>query len=144
MPQFSKSSKDRLATCDHRLQEVMNHVITKFDVSILCGVRGKEDQEEAFKNGFTKVHYPNSRHNKTPSQAVDALTCPVTWEDLKGLTPDELRRAYVLASQAHVAGYIRGYAAAKGIDITWGGDWNRNGKLETIEFMDIPHYQVEG
>ena len=39
MPRYSQRSKDRLATCDRRMQEIMNEVIKHFDVTIVHGWR---------------------------------------------------------------------------------------------------------
>ena len=42
MPRYSKKSKQRLASCDKRLQDVFNEVIKHVDCSILEGHRSKE------------------------------------------------------------------------------------------------------
>ena len=44
MPKFGKRSKERLATCDERLQEVFNEVIKFVDCSVLEGHREQERQ----------------------------------------------------------------------------------------------------
>lgn len=142
MPVFSDSSKKRLGECDSRLREVMNFVIRYFDFSILCGHRDKEDQEIAFNEGNTKVHYPNSRHNSAPSEAVDAVPYPIIWEDLKGMTPEQIKQTQIYAAQCYFAGFVRGVGAVKGIEITWGGDWNNNGKIEPGDCWDRPHFEI--
>ena len=43
MPAFSQRSKDRLATCHPDLQRVMNKVVERYDISIICGHRGEEE-----------------------------------------------------------------------------------------------------
>lgn len=50
---------------------------------VLCGHRGKEDQESAVVRGTSKQHWPNSKHNTTPAQAVDLAPLPINWEDIK-------------------------------------------------------------
>ena len=77
MPRFGKRSKERLATCDTRLQEVFNEVIKYVDCSILEGHRDKERQNQLHVEGKTKVKYPNGRHNSSPSNAVDVTPYPV-------------------------------------------------------------------
>ena len=145
MPKFSQTSLDRLATCDPRLQEVANRVIGIVDFTILCGARGKEDQEKAFAEGNTKVHFPNSYHNKTPSQAFDAMPCPISWDDpFEGLTDEQKKRVLYYGTQCHLAGLFRGVAYEKGYNLTWGGDWNRNGVMEPGDGWDRPHIQNEG
>ena len=39
MPKFGKQSLDRLATCDERIQKVMNEAIKHIDIVILYGYR---------------------------------------------------------------------------------------------------------
>ena len=83
MPSFSKSSKDKLATCDPRLQKVFNEVIKHWDCTIIFGFRGKEKQNELFnaKPKRSKKRWPNSKHNSSPAKAIDAAPYPVDWED---------------------------------------------------------------
>ena len=72
--------------------------------------------------------YPNSKHNKLPSKAVDVAPYPIDWND-----PD---RFY------HFAGYVRGIAEGMGIKIRWGGDWNGNFDLKDQNFYDLPHFEL--
>ena len=44
MPRFGKRSRERLATCDERLQKVFNEVINYVDCSVLEGHRGERKQ----------------------------------------------------------------------------------------------------
>ena len=84
MPRYSKKSKERLASCDKRLQRVFKEVIKYVDCSILEGYRNKERQNKLYDEGRTKVKYPNGRHNISPSKAVDVTPYPVDWEDREG------------------------------------------------------------
>ena len=71
MPKFGRSSRERLATCDDRLQKVFNEVIKYIDCSVLEGHRGEERQNKLCDEGKSKVRYPDGRHNANPSNAVD-------------------------------------------------------------------------
>jgi len=82
MPYFSKISKARLATCHPDLQRLFTEVIKEYDCAILCGYRTEKDQEEAFLNGSSNAHWPDSPHNKKPSIAVDARPCPLDWGNI--------------------------------------------------------------
>lgn len=82
MPTFSKSSKERLATCHPDLQAVCNELIKQYDFSVLCGRRGEKEQNEAYKKGTSNVRFPNSAHNKTPSLAVDIAPYPIDWNNI--------------------------------------------------------------
>ena len=121
MPTFSKSSAEKLATCDKRLQRVFNRVIQIVDCSILCGFRNQADQDKAFADGFSKLKWPHGKHNKTPSLAVDAMRYPIDWKDEEG------NRAF--------AQLVKEAAAAEGVEIIWGGDWK--------SFPDPDHYEVK-
>ena len=122
---FSDISLKRLSTCKKELQEIMNEAIkqTEIDFTIVCGYRGKAEQDEAYFNGFSMVKWPNSRHNKYPSGAVDI--CPyyngcLQWEDVTAFE--------------YLAELIKTVSADIGYDIEWGGDWEN--------FVDMPHFQL--
>jgi hypothetical protein len=117
MPKFGKRSKERLATCDKKLQEVFNEVIKHVDCSVLEGHRGQERQDKLFEEGKTKVKYPNGRHNANPSRAVDITPYPVDWDD-------------------------RGIAKSMGINLRWGGDWDQDFQVMDNKFDDFPHFEI--
>ena len=73
MPLFSQTSKARLSTAHPDLQRLFNEVVKHWDCTIVCGHRGKEEQDKAFAEGKSKVKWPNGRHNKLPSLAVDVM-----------------------------------------------------------------------
>lgn len=81
---WGNTSKARLEQCDPRLQLICNELLKKcgFDLTITCGYRGKEEQEQMFKEGKSKAHFGQSKHNTMPSKAVDIVPYPVNW-DLK-------------------------------------------------------------
>ena len=54
MPKFSKRSLDNLATADIRLQNLFNEVIKFYDCTVICGHRGKEDQDRAYREKKSK------------------------------------------------------------------------------------------
>lgn len=81
---YSERSKKRLAECHPDLQRIFNELIKIMDVSILCGYRGEEEQNEAFEQGNSQLKYPDSKHNKIPSLAVDASPYPIDWNDTEG------------------------------------------------------------
>ena len=128
MSSYSQVSRDRLATCDDRLQRVFNEVIKHRDCSILCGHRGQAEQDEALRAGKSKLGWPKSNHNTLPSKAVDAAPYPVDWSD---------------RDRFHVfGGFVLGIAASMGITLRWGGDWNGNGTNRDQTFHDLPHFEV--
>jgi hypothetical protein len=128
MPKFGEKSLAQLDTCDVKLQEVFNEVIKKVDCSVLEGRRGKDRQNALFKEGKTKVTFPNGRHNASPSRAVDVVPYPIDWDD---------RERFHL-----FAGFVLGVAYQKGIKLRWGGDWNINWFVDDNKFDDFPHFEL--
>jgi len=129
MPSFSKGSQRILLTCDKRLQSLMNACIEETDFSIICGTRGKKEQDAAYAAKLTKLKYPHSKHNRLPSMAVDIAPYPIDWQDVqrfKDLAKIVLRKAKEMK-----------------IPIRWGGDFNCNG-IEDDSFVDMPHYEIRG
>ena len=58
-----------------KLTEWFNYFKEKYpEMHTSCVYRGKEDQDNDYKTGVSKLQYPDSYHNKTPSQAIDIFT----------------------------------------------------------------------
>jgi len=129
MPYFGKKSKERLDTCDNNLQKVFNEVIKHVDCSVLEGHREKDRQNKLFEEGKTKVKYPNGRHNRQPSSAVDVTPYPVDWKDRE--------------RQTLFAGFVIGVASQMGINLRWGGDWDQDFQVVDNRFDDFPHFELK-
>ena len=129
MPSFGKTSKQRLATCDQQLQDVMNEVIKHWDCTVLEGHRSEEKQNDYFKNGKSKVQYPNSKHNVLPSRAVDIVPYPVDWNDWN--------RFYAFM------GYVMATADSMGITLRSGLDWDGDKEFKDQSFNDAPHFELK-
>ena len=128
MPRFGKRSKKRLASCDERLIHLFEEVVKYFDCSVIQGHRGREDQNRAFDEGKSKLRYPDGKHNAVPSRAVDVAPYPIDWEDR-----DRFH---------YFAGFVLGTARQMGIDVRWGGDWDRDTKTKDNRFADLPHFEL--
>jgi hypothetical protein len=133
MNNFSLISAQRLATCDPRLQRLMNEVLQIIDITIVCGHRSKDEQEKAFNERRTKLHWPNSKHNSLPSKAVDIAPYR---KDIKGIDWNGIQEFIYLA------GIVQGVAKKMGYEIRWGGDWNSNFVLSDETFRDFPHFEI--
>ena len=129
MPKFGRKSRERLSTCDSKLQKVFNEVIKHVDCSILEGHRDKDRQNKLYEEGKTKVKYPNGRHNRQPSSAVDVTPYPVDWEDRE--------------RQTLFAGFVIGVASQMGLNIRWGGDWDQDFQVVDNRFDDFPHFELK-
>lgn len=130
MPRFGKRSKESLATCDKRLQEVFNEVIKHVDCSVLEGHRSGERQNKLYDEGRTKVKFPNGRHNASPSRAADVTPYPIDWKDRE--------------RQTLFAGFVLGIANGMGINLRWGGDWDQDFLVQDNKFDDFPHFEIKG
>ena len=128
MPKFGYKSKKRLKTCDEDLVFLFEEVVKYFDCTVLEGHRGKRLQNKYFKEGKSKLQYPDGNHNKIPSFAVDVVPYPIDWEDRERMT--------------YFAGFVKGIAIMLGIPIRWGGDWNGNNDLKDNNFDDLPHFEL--
>jgi len=119
-------------TLDERLQRVMTRVRDEVcDVSLLEGFRNEEDQNQFFDNGTSKVRWPDGKHNRNPSLAVDFQ--PYPWPG---------RESLQYAMLAYVAGAAIAIAREEGITLRWGGDWNSNGEITDETFLDLFHLEV--
>ena len=128
MPQFSDASKTKLSTCDPRLVRVFDRVVETFDCTIVCGHRGEVEQNKAFETGHSQKRWPESKHNTSPSVAVDATPYPIDWGDRERAT--------------FFAGFVLATAREMGIELTWGGDWNHNWQVKDNSFDDICHFEI--
>ena len=81
MAKFSKTSSDRLSQAHEDQQTLFNEVIKYVDCTIVCTHRGEVKQNKAYDDGFSKVRYPNSKHNQLPSLAVDCVPWPSLYSD---------------------------------------------------------------
>lgn len=120
MPTLSKRSLDNLAQCHPDLQKVAKAAIVNFDFVVTCGHRGKAAQNEAYAKGNSKLRWPDSLHNKTPSLAFDAAPYPIDWNDIKRF--DQMGKVMLAA------------AKTVGVKIVWGGSWKN--------FKDRPHFEL--
>jgi hypothetical protein len=136
MPSFGRHSESRLRTCHPDLQRVMRAAIaTGPDFSILCGHRGKIEQDAAVAAGLSKTPFPTSKHNAEPSLAVDIAPYPIDWSD---------QGRFV-----ELAHHVLAVAAEMGVSLRWGGDWDGDGKTRADgdpeeRFVDLPHFELKG
>ena len=122
---YGKTSSDRLATCHPDLQRLCNELIKHRDVTIVCGQRGEQEQNRAFAMERSCVQYPDSKHNKTPSMAVDMAIYHKGSPHIQWDNHEEF---------LEFSGFVKGVAATLGLVVVWGGDWH--------SFKDLPHWEL--
>lgn len=137
MPAFSAKSRAALATCDSRLQRVLNEVVKHFDCTVLEGHRSVARQQALYAQGrttpgpvVTQIDGVRTKgtHNYLPSRAVDVVPYPIDWADTQRMH--------------YFAGFVVGTAASMGVTLRWGGDWDRDTQTADERFRDLPHFEV--
>lgn len=131
MNKWGRQSARILSELDPRLQTVLNELLEWVDVSLICGHRGKDAQDDYFMRGVSKVKWPDSKHNTYPSLAVDLQPHPYPNNE------NDLR-----AALGYIAGLAMVIAARHGWQLRWGGDWNRNGSVVDNGFDDLFHLEL--
>jgi len=138
MPYFGTKSATNLRQCHTDLLIIFTEVIKYYDCTILEGSRSRERQEDLFRKGKTKVTYPNSKHNRTPSMACDVAPYPVKWEE----TTKNLGRYYYLGGFVEATARRLFDTGAIRHLVRWGGDWDRDHDHEDQSFDDLVHYEL--
>jgi len=130
MPSFGSRSRSRLEGVDPRMVNVLKEAIEVFDFTIVCGRRGKQEQDEAYATGASKKRYPQSKHNANPSRAVDIAPWQpgIDWNDALAFS--------------RLFGIIEAVAHRQGIKVRWGGDWDGDQSSRDQSFMDIGHLEL--
>jgi peptidoglycan L-alanyl-D-glutamate endopeptidase CwlK len=133
MPQFGPQSKTHLETCDKRIIAVAYEVIKHIDYTILWGYRGEAPQNHAFRHGDSTKKWPDSKHNQSPSPAIDvapwyAKPPHIRWNNVKDFTL--------------LAGYFLGIGDTLGIKLRWGGDWDGDKTTYDQNFHDLGHFEL--
>lgn len=125
--------RDKINTCHPDLIRVYNRAkkeATSIEFTCICGHRTKEEQDKAFDEGKSKLKFPNGKHNKSPSWAMDLAPIQdgkINWNDILGFRK--------------LAALILECAKKENVKIRWGGDWNMN-NIDDEKFKDLPHFEL--
>lgn len=137
MNKFSKKSKKRLATCHEDLQTLANAVIQVHDCTVVCGYRDEQAQNEAYYKGASKLKFPDGKHNRMPSIAIDLGPYLAGHKIL-----------YDREQVLHFAGIVLGIAdqlyrnGKMAHKIRWGGDWDSDNNFKEHSFFDGIHFEL--
>lgn len=134
---FGSISRQRLSTCEPKLVHLAQRVLNRgiMDLHILCGLRSRAQQEEAFLQGFSTKRWPYSTHNTMEpdglSRAVDIAPF------ING------RVSYKPEHCCVMAGLLLSQADIMGIGVRWGGNWDQDGEPITDQgFNDLVHFEL--
>lgn len=129
---WSEKSKKVYDTLDPRLQVLVTRIRDEVtDISLFSGYRDRIEQNTLFENSRSTLRYPDSKHNRKPCKAVDLQPYPYPEYEPK-----------LWGALGYIAGHAMKIAAEEGIEIRWGGDWNRNGDLTDQNFDDLFHLEI--
>lgn len=136
---FGRASKKRLATVRPALQCLCQAVLELgiMDFSVVEGARSKEDQERYFREGKSKLHWPDSKHNVRfegdLANAVDLVPY------INGRLSWRKDHCCILA------GLVLATARSLGLDIRWGGNWDCDTEpITDQDFQDLVHFELKG
>lgn len=130
---FGNKSNGRLDSVHSSLHAVADLALnlSPYDFTIVHGHRGEVEQNLLFMHGLSQLEYPNGKHNKRPSEALDFAPWVnnfIPWND------------------THIFCVIAGcfFAAAKDLNISirWGGDWDSDGSTKDQQLMDYGHIEL--
>lgn len=96
MNKYGTRSKQVRSELTPTLRIIFDTVLERMDHSLVCGFRPENEQNMAFAAGASKLRWPNSKHNRKPSPAVDADPYPLK----KGAAGKE--------QSIYFAGYVQG------------------------------------
>lgn len=134
MPSFGESSRIALETCHIGLQQLALEVVKVYDCSVLEGHRDKLMQDIYFHRGFSKVKWPNSKHNLNPSLAIH-------------LVPWFVKKPHIRWSDTakfyQFSGVVIAVAHRLNLSIRFGGNWDGDEDLHDSEFLDLAHWETQ-
>lgn len=152
MNTYSATSEKNLKECHDDLQRLFRAVLPHWDHSIVDGARSLIEQQKNVAKGVSKTmdskHLPQADGT---SHAVDATPFPAPdWNVIEralsalrgspghpGIDPTmQLVRFYAFN------GFVAGMAAAMGIPIRQGDDWNGDRQFGDHSFIDLPHTEL--
>ena len=83
----------------------------------------------AVEAGMSQVNWPDGKHNKIPSEAIDVAPWPLDWNNLD--------RFYMFA------GLVLGIANGMNISVISGLDWDNDGETTDQNLIDGPHFELK-
>lgn len=119
--------------------------------NVLSGRRGKIEQNDLYANKKSKLKYPESKHNKLPSEALDLAPDPIpdNWGAISWkLIPKKHRKQIQKEIKERCEfynfnGYVKATADQIGVEITQGHDWDGDNEFNDQTFDDLVHNQTK-
>lgn len=143
---FSKTSAERLATCDPYIQKVLNKAIeiSEVDFGIAQGERTVAQQQQYFDEGKSRVNPQNYSAEELPLKGFH-----ITNEIYTKSGAVDIYAYYNGAAQwdskhlTYLAGIIMAVDGMMENKMKWGGNWDMDGVIiDDQSFDDLPHFQM--
>ena len=158
MPSFGEGSQKKLNTCEPEIREICDEAIKMLDFSIITGHRTQEQQNALYPK-YTKLLWPDGKHNSFPSRAIDIAPYIPPYGAIFGsksqcldiqakLLAEGKSRSlgqindFVKKSYARLIGHIEAIAFSKGIEIRVGIDWDGDFNMLDQTFHDLGHWEL--
>lgn len=161
MPRFGKKSTAVRATIRLPLVLLCDSVVKYYDIALLHGRKGKEEQDYNFKNGLSEKPWPTSTHNADPdadypgnlSKGVDVCPFPVPecFGDLRSNKPAirdlEWKERVKFYQMMEVFRFEwkrlqDKYEHLKKLKLRCGDDWDGDKDYRDQKFDDLIHIEL--
>ena len=119
VPPFFQHNINKLKTCNPQLARLVITISLLVPLRVVECHRNKADQNKAYKQKKSKAPWPHSKHNQTPSLAVDIIPARFGYRSV--------------AAFYMVADLMKSIGAANNMKIIWGGDW---------KMRDYSHFEI--
>ena len=136
--QWGKKSIERLDGLDPLLRQVLDRALSYqiLDISIIQTVRSKEEQDEYFRTGKSKVKWPNGKHNVTEDSPLAKAADVAPYIPGRGVSWNKLHCCVL-------AGIILAAAKEEEVAIRWGGNWDMDSEpITDQDFQDLVHFEL--
>lgn len=156
MYHLGKQSRSEYNTLHGDLQRIVDRTILFVDFTITRGFRSESLQNKAFNNGASQVVWPYSKHNSTPSLALDYVPFipnygPIQGNKIQiallakaqGITVDEAYNK-ICNQFCYIAGHMKQVANELKLQVVWGGDWAGENNQLINRFDDLGHIELSG
>lgn len=141
---FGERSRANLDSSHPDLVAVFDRVIKNVDCAVLESVRVLERQQQLFAAGLSELDGINdiSKHQigymrngiiVLKADADDVIPYPEEKHDIS--IWDDPFRFTLFAGEVLATGW------EVGVELIWGGDWDRDGSTVNQNFHDLPHFE---
>ena len=144
---LSKTSLEKLSTCDPYLQMVIKEAIkiTPVDSGVAQGWRSVDQQRQYFKEGKSKIDpdkYDPNQLIKKAKHVVNELARLSRAVDVFAYIPGK-GASWNVEHLCVIAGVILAVDKMHENRLRWGGNWDMDGEIISDQnFQDLPHFEL--